>query len=331
MIGSKPCADYVRGGTQRGTYSPEETVTVPCPLCGSGDRRRIYTEHAALGISQCQACSLLYTSPRIKSPEQIYWGAEETYYAEAKLIFEGRARHHRDPNYREELDLIARYRPTGRFLDVGCSTGMLLRLVRERGWQAEGVEPSPSLARLASEQFRLTVHNCFLHEMPDELAGVFDVIALSDVFEHICSPKDFLRDAARLLAPDGIMYVKVPNARWNLLKQWALGLMGQRPEIGVWDSCEHVIHYTDSTLRQVLATAGLRTLRQTIARPVQTPIWHEWVGHYYQYPCPWALDWKRQTGRVVAHTLALAERLLRVGSIGYLSPNIAAIVRKPHG
>jgi len=199
--------DYERGGTQKDTYSPEEVIVVPCPFCGSEARKQIYTEHGAVGVSQCLSCSLIYTCPRVKSPEQVYWGDAEKYWAESRLIFEGKAAHHRDPNYIEELELIERYKPSGRFLDVGCNMGMLLRLAQRRGGQAVGVEPSPSLSRLARERLGLTVYNCFLHALPESEQASFDVIALSDVFEHITEPLPFLQDVARFLKENGILCV----------------------------------------------------------------------------------------------------------------------------
>jgi 2-polyprenyl-3-methyl-5-hydroxy-6-metoxy-1,4-benzoquinol methylase len=72
--------------------------------------------------------------------------------------------------------------------------------------------------------------------VPAEEHHSFDVVALSDVFEHITAPLQFLADAARLLKPDGILYVKVPNARWNLWKQGVLARLGKRPVQGLWDS-----------------------------------------------------------------------------------------------
>jgi hypothetical protein len=154
------------------------------------------------------------------------------------------------------------------------------------------------------------------------------VIALSDVFEHICEPKAFLKDVARFMADDAILFVKVPNARWNLLKQRVLQLMGRNPQQGVWDSYEHVVHYTDNTLRQMLEESAFRVLKVTIGRPVQIPVWHEYVGHYYQYPSPRILDWKRHLGRAAFYWLSWPERALRLGSIGAFAPNIVAIAAK---
>ncbi|HUR85621.1 MAG TPA: class I SAM-dependent methyltransferase [Solirubrobacteraceae bacterium] len=320
--------EYERGGAQRSSYSREEVVDVPCPSCGATSGRTLSTEHGAVGIKRCAECSLIYTSPRVREPEKVYWGDHDRYLAEARLIFAGRAGHHRDPNYREELDFIEAHRPgRGRLLDVGCNMGMLLRLARDRGWEAIGVEPSPALHRIATEQLGLEVHNCFVEDLPPDVHGTFDVVALSDVFEHVTQPRELLRAVAPLLVPGGLLYVKVPNARWTLLKQRLAALTRRRPAHGVWDAYEHVVHYTEETLREMLRSGGYEPLDVTIARPVQVPVWHLHVGHYYQYPSPWVLDPKRHLGRAAFHHLAGLERRLRGGRIGSCAQSLVAIAR----
>ncbi len=324
----KESQDYERGGTQKDHYTDADVVTVACPLCGSQDRTEIYREHGALVVAQCRGCTLLYTSPRVKAPEEVYWGDGAKYLEEARLIFEGKAAHHRDPNYLEELHLIKRFKPTGRFLDVGCNMGMLLRLVRSMGWTGIGVEPSATLATLATERFHLDVYNCFLNQVPAKEHGAFDIVALSDVFEHITEPLPFLADAAKFLKPDGLLYIKVPNARWNSFKQAMLKLRGRVPKQGVWDSYEHVVHYTDQTLRKMLDRAGFDVVTMTIGKPIQIPVWHQYVGRYYLYPSPLLLDWKRTFGRSAFYWLAWPERLWRMGGIGWFAPNIVAVAKR---
>jgi SAM-dependent methyltransferase len=318
--------DYVKGGTQKDCYTAAEVVEAPCPLCGGAEREPIYTEHDVIGVVRCHSCGLLYTSPRLRNPEKVYWGDAEAYYREARLIFEGKAAHHRDPNYLEELRLIERYKRPGRLLDIGCNIGMLLCHARRRGWDVVGVEPSSSLAQLAAKH-GFPIHNCFVDGLPADEEQSFDAVTLGDVLEHVCEPVPFLKDVARFLKPDGVLYVKVPNALWNLFKQRMLGLLGKRPEQGLWDAYEHVVHYTDDSLRRMLGKGGFQVLRTTMGKPVQTPVWHELVGHYYQYPTPFLLDWKRQLVRGLAYRLAGLERLLRFGSMGYLAPNIIAVAR----
>jgi 2-polyprenyl-3-methyl-5-hydroxy-6-metoxy-1,4-benzoquinol methylase len=321
------CQDYIRGGKQKSEYAPDEVVEVACPLCSSEHRKRLYTEHGAIGVSQCLGCLLIYTSPRLRSPEQVYWGDASLYYEEARLIFDGKARHHRDPNYLAEIKTVERYKKAGRFLDVGCNMGMLLRLAMKRGWSCVGVEPSPSLAELAKKH-GFPVWNHFLHEVPGSENESFDVVALSDVFEHITEPLPFLQQAARLLKSDGILYVKVPNAKWNILKQGMLGVLGKHPRQGLWDAYEHVVHYSEETLRAMLTKGGFRVLKISTEPPVQTPNWHEYLGHYYQYPTPWFMDIGRKAVRTLFYRLSGLERLLRLGSLGYSAQNVVAVAKK---
>jgi len=321
-------ADYERGGTQKDHYDADDVVTVPCPLCNSSDREPLYEEYGAIRICRCRRCALMYVSPRLKAPEQIYWGDVDKYVEESRLIFEGKAAHHRDPNYAEELDTIARFKPGGRFLDVGCNMGMLLRHIARRKWTAVGVDPSPSLTKLAREWPGVQVYNCFLHELPASEERSFDVVALSDVFEHICNPLELLADVRRYLRDDGILYVKVPNGAWNLFKQRALAALGKKPSQGIWDSYEHVVHYTGATLRKILEAGGFEVVEMSIGKPIQIPSWHHYIGHYYQYPSPWLMDWKRHLGRSAFYWLSRIERIVRFGSIGAFAPNLVAVARK---
>ena len=319
--------DYIHGGTQKDEYSDDEVIEVDCPYCGSNERTRLYTEHGSVGISQCVKCNLIYTSPRIHSPEEIYWGDANIYFQEVRLIFEERATHHRDPNYMREIKAIERYKKSGRFLDVGCNAGMLLRLARKRGWDVVGLEPSPSLSSIAKKH-GFPVYHCFLNELPKHEENSFDVVAFSDVFEHITDPQGFLNDARKYLKPDGLLYVKVPNVKWSIFKQKIFSMMGKQPKQGLWDSYEHVVHYSDKTLKKMLDKCGFKLLRISLDPPVQTPNWHEYVGQFFQYPTPLFMDWQRKLVRVTAYRLSGLERLLRFGSVGYLAPNLVAVEQK---
>jgi SAM-dependent methyltransferase len=266
-------------------------------------------------------------SPRLKNPEQVYWGNADTYFEEARLIFEGKAAHHRDPNYLADLTLVGSYKPEGAFLDIGTNMGFFLRHTRNRRWTVTGVEPSPTLSELARRHFGLNVITGFLDDVkfPDES---FDIVAMTDVFEHIVDPKAMLREVRRILKPNGIVFVKVPNGLFNLLKLRVLRIIGRSRDFDIFDSYEHVVHYSSKTLETMLVRGGFHVIHQSIARPIQTPVWHEYVGHYYQYPCPWPRDRMRQTARPVLYWLSILEYHLRVRSAGWLAPNIVMLGAK---
>ena len=142
----------------------KETETTSCPLCQANDYSLIAKEWGTLGIAKCKKCKLIYVNPRLKDPEKIYWGNKEAYIKEAKLIFEGKMSHHRDPNYLEDLEIIRNVKPTGNLLDVGPNIGSFLRLAKNGKWNLFGVEPSPTLSEIAREKFGLNIKNTFLEK-----------------------------------------------------------------------------------------------------------------------------------------------------------------------
>jgi hypothetical protein len=148
------------------------------------------------------------------------------------------------------------------------------------------------------------------------------------VFEHVTRPREFLEHVSRLLKRDGLIYIKVPNALWSILKQQLPEFIGQPPVQDAWDSYEHVVHYTETTLRAMLVAAGYEPLVMTVARPVQIPVWHKYVGQYYLYPSPWSLDWKHHLGRATAYHLARLEQRIR-SRVGYFAPSLVAVAHTP--
>lgn len=323
-----PMLDYERGGRQKDVYDESEVINVLCPLCGKDEYKGIYKERGVLGIVQCKDCNLQYVNPRLKNPEDVYHGDAEKYFKEARLIFEGKAAHHRDINYLEDLRLIHQYKPSGNFLDVGTNMGFFLRNAKRIGkWNIYGVEPSPSLSDMARKYFELNIKTAFLEDAKFD-SECFDVVTMTDVFEHIANPDKILDEIRRILKPDGILFIKVPNGLFNMFKFKVAKWMGKLKNYDIFDSYEHVVHYSDKTLKKMLEKNGFKIVKVRIGRPIQIPVWHKYVGYYYSYPSPWCLDYKRQTGRSLLYLLSKIEFYLFGKRVGYLAPNIIAIAKK---
>jgi SAM-dependent methyltransferase/ribosomal protein S27AE len=319
--------DYEKGGTQKEYYAKEEVVDRDCPLCGSRDYLKVHKERQALGIVRCKKCSLVYTNPMLKEPEKIYWGDEMKYYEEARLIFKDLASHHRDPNYLEDLKKIEEIKPYGNFLDIGTNMGFFLRHARGRKWNIFGVEPSPVLSDMARKYFGLNVKTAYLEEAGFE-DDFFDVVVMTDVFEHIAYPKRILQHIKRILKKDGILFIKVPNGNYNLLKLWIAKTTKRIQDYDIFDSYEHLVHYTQVTLRRMLEESGFELKDISIGRPIQLPMWHRYVGHYYQYPTPWLLDAKNHVLRLLFYWISNIEFFLRFGNIGYFASSIIIVAHK---
>lgn len=297
--------DYIKGGTQRDFYNENDKEYCNCPLCNSNDFLKIYTEKG-LQTVKCKKCELIYTNPRAKNSEQNYFGDANVFFNEARLIFNGTKRHHRDRNYEYELKKIKNIKRGGKLLDVGTNMGFFLRKAKEMGYETEGVEPSPALSEIARKHWKLEIHNSFL-EKANLKPKNYDIITLIDVFEHITQPKEILDTCFKLLKDDGIIAIKVPNGDYNYFKMILSKLIGKNREMDLWDSYEHVVHYTPKTFKKMAELSGFKIQQSFIPIPVHSPVWANLVGHYFQYTSPFILDWKRIIIRNVFYNIGKIE------------------------
>lgn len=319
--------EYEKGGLQKEYYNHDDVALRRCPLCNEANYLSMHKERGAIGVVKCKGCGLIYTNPIVKESEKNYWGDENKYYEEAALIFKGQAAHHRDPNYIEELQFIEKIKSEGNFLDIGTNMGFFLRHAKGKKWNVFGIEPSPTLSEMARKYFELKVKTASLEEANFE-EKFFDIVTMIDVFEHVVEPKKILLEVKRIMKDDGILFIKVPNGKYSLLKFWLTKLSNKHQEHDIFDAYEHLVHYTQGTLERMLESCGFKVVKKIICKPIQIPVWHKYVGHYYQYPSPWILDPKNYSLRSVFYWISKFEFLLRFCNIGYFASNISVVAIK---
>lgn len=299
--------DYIKGGTQKDYYEESEREFWNCPLC-ENDSSTFIDSDRGLSVVKCNHCSLIYTNPRAVDSEQNYFGETDIFENESRLIFKNQKPHHRDHNYIYELKKIKKIKPEGKMLDVGSNIGFFMRKAKEFGYDVEGVEPSPSLAKLCEDNWGIKVHNSYL-ENADLEEKSYDIITLIDVFEHVTNPKGMLLSCEKFLKDDGIIVIKVPNGDYNKFKMKLGKLTGKGNNMDIWDCYEHVVHYTPTTFEKMITKCGFNIKSFFIPMPIHTPIWADLVGHYYLHTSPFILDWKRITIRNIFYYIGKMERL----------------------
>ncbi len=99
----------------------------------------------------------------------------------------------------------------GRLLDVGSGLGYFLKIAEDDGWKVEGIEPSSDAVKYCFENFGIRAYEGFLENFEGP-PGVYDVITLWDVLEHVSDHIRFLERSIDLLSPGGILVLAIPNA-----------------------------------------------------------------------------------------------------------------------
>ena len=111
---------------------------------------------------------------------------------------------------RNKLKLINGFNTdTKTILDFGCGTGDFLNVCAKNGLQVSGVEPSPKARDIANKKLNNLIFD--VTEIEKFQKEQFDVITLWHVLEHLSDLNESITNLKKLLKPNGILVVAVPN------------------------------------------------------------------------------------------------------------------------
>jgi 2-polyprenyl-3-methyl-5-hydroxy-6-metoxy-1,4-benzoquinol methylase len=157
--------------------------------------------------------------------------------------------------------------PRRRVLDVGCGSGELGHVLRERGHHVVGIDSQRPVFQL--DDF---VQADLAAGLPPTGDAEFDVVLLADVLEHMAHPAELLTAAAERLAPGGRILVSLPNAvHWSVRAQVLFGHF-EYTNKGIMDRT-HLRFFTRSSAEKLFREAGLRVVaRRTTPVPWENVI-----------------------------------------------------------
>lgn len=241
---------------------PEDALEdVACGLCG-GTRRAVNFTEGPFSVVTCSDCGFTYVTPRLKDGaliEQVY---DEGYWSSSAAKDRGYTDYRADAplylrTYRRRSAIVRRhFKRPGRVLDVGCAAGYFLEVMREAGWDVQGLEPSDAIRPQAIERLGADrVRAGLLHEA-GFAPGSFDLVTLWDVLEHIPDFVSALREVRRLLAPGGKVLIETQN-----VESRAARMLGPRWQH--YKHAEHIYHFNPATLAVALERAGFTVLENT--------------------------------------------------------------------
>ncbi len=230
-----------------------------CPICQSSNLQKKMTckDWTATGesfaITECTSCGFWLTNPRPQlselgryydSPEYIsHTNSSKGLLNRVYQIVRGRA-------IAAKLSLVEKENKSDarRLLDIGCGTGSFLGACKNAGWNVLGIEPSDSARKIAISEHGVEVkEESAIDTLP---AASFDVITMWHVLEHVPALQERIAQLRRLLKPNGLIVIAVPNRNSADAKHygacWA-----------AYDVPRHLWHFRPQDIRALVAQHGL--------------------------------------------------------------------------
>jgi SAM-dependent methyltransferase len=211
-------------------------------------------------IMSCNRCGLTFSSPRAEESDLLpyYPSSYHVYHPAApirtspvgaairQLAMAPYSLRFGDP------DWGAAPFGNGRFLDIGCGAGGMLRRMRALGWQCAGIDISPT-AVAAARQAVPAAHIEEATLASFEPNTRFALISMQHVLEHMPDPIATLSRCRQLLEPDGALLVSVPN-----IESFEARAFG-RLWIGL-DIPRHLTHFSRATLIPLIERRGFEVV-----------------------------------------------------------------------
>lgn len=101
-------------------------------------------------------------------------------------------------------------------LDIGCASGLFMKMAEMRGCKVTGLEPNPVMAAIAKQSGLNVIKGYFPDSIPR--GAKYDLIVMNDVFEHLPNISDVLAACRPLLSNNGVLVINLPNSGGVLFK-----------------------------------------------------------------------------------------------------------------
>ena len=120
-------------------------------------------------------------------------------------------------------------------LDIGCGGGILAEALAHKGAGVTGIDMADLALKVAKMHlhesgFEIDYQLSTVEAFAEQHEGQFDIVTCLEMLEHVPDPASVITAAARLLKPDGIMFLSTINRN---PKSFALAILGAEYILGL--------------------------------------------------------------------------------------------------
>ncbi|RKE98805.1 class I SAM-dependent methyltransferase [Ichthyenterobacterium magnum] len=199
---------------------------------------------------------LLETFPQPKADKLPEYYKSEDYisHTDAKRnLFEKVYHIIKSISLKRKLKLINSFSFTEKkLLDVGCGTGDFLKVAKDSNWLVSGIEPNAEARKIANKKTNNSVFE--IEQLLKFKPHSFDVISLWHVLEHLPKLDEHIAVFEKLLKPDGVLIIAVPNYKsydaLHYKNYWA-----------AFDVPRHLWHFSQTSISKLMANVNMSVVK----------------------------------------------------------------------
>lgn len=151
---------------------------------------------------------------------------------------------------KQKVKLISKYQPQkGVLFDIGAGTGDFLVAAKSKNWQTKGFEPNKNAKNLA-----ISKGITFSESIESVENQSVNVVTMWHVLEHVPDINYQMKQIKRILKPNGILIVAVPNYQSfdaNYYKQFWAG----------FDVPRHLWHFSKKSIEIIVSHENMKLIK----------------------------------------------------------------------
>lgn len=186
-----------------------------CPICEAESKHKIYSANliqfsdnilpSVFDVVSCNKCGMIYCDIE-------YSSAYESFYT----TYTGSTRYYTPQQDEISLNtdtadfLCKHIAPTNSAIDIGCSYGVLLNILKNRNYtNLTGIDLDMNAISSLSNS-SINAHIGSVLDLRSISNNKYDIVILRHVLEHIHDIKTAIRNCSNLLPSNGYMLIEVP-------------------------------------------------------------------------------------------------------------------------
>ena len=217
--------NYKKKYLKNGLIKKNFLIKTNCPVCKKHNKETLFNKGGG-NYKKCNYCTMIYLDPVFKN------NALNNYYKnnhDAQSQISINEKYFYNKMFGSGLNLIkSSKKKIDSLLDIGCSNGLFLDLVKKKQIKTYGIELNNNEYKISSKKHSVECKSIFSYKVKKK----FDCITMWDVIEHIKDTNKLFNKINLLLNKGGLFFFQTPNA-------YSLASIILQEKCNVFDGIEH--------------------------------------------------------------------------------------------